>query len=75
MKSMSKYVNEQTVALVFIEYDGRFLTAKDVIASAVYELLKKFRPEKYIKERVEKILYFCLFTKYYKILDFSFKLC
>ncbi len=59
MKSMRKYTDEKTVCLFFTEYDGRFLTARYVIASAVYELRKNFTPEEYTNEnkKIEKILF------------------
>lgn len=57
LKAMKRYTNQDLLRIVFSKYDGRLVSARYIIILAVFELRKKFTPQDYTEERVEKILY------------------
>lgn len=57
LKSMNPRSNKELLRNIFTKYDGRTLTPKYIIVLAVYELRKRFTPNEYTNERIDKILY------------------
>ena len=57
LKAMKRYSNQELLHIIFTKYDGRPLSARYLIAHAVFELRRKFPPQDYTKERTERILY------------------
>ena len=57
LKAMKRYSNQELLHIIFSKYDGRPLSARYLIAHAVFELRRKFPPQDYTKERIERILY------------------